>query len=129
MTARSPIEFTRKGEQNVYTRVGNRVQLEAPDGTALSVQPTFVARAITLTVADTEYPVAIPESAGYEFRARTNVIARYAFIAGQVAGPLDPYLTLQAGEQFHIQAPLAAHTLYLASANAGTVIELLIYEV
>jgi hypothetical protein len=84
---------------------------------------------VTLVLADTEYPVQIPASLGYEFRARGNVELRYAYTAGRVAAPDDPYLTLEAGEQYHVNARLAAHTLYLATATPGTIVELLVYEV
>jgi hypothetical protein len=85
---------------------------------------------VTLTLADTEYIVEIPTCIGYEFRARTSVDVRYAFASGLVATPTDPYLTLLAGEQFHLVGVfINPHVLYLATATPGTVVELLVYEV
>jgi len=83
----------------------------------------------TLSLANTEYSVAIPKCMGYEFRARTSAAIRYAYTTGKVATPTDPYLTLAAGEQFYMPSIIDSHTLYLASAEAGTVVEILIYGV
>lgn len=107
---------------------GTHAQVVAVQGTAAS-RATPRPQAITLTAANTQYTVAIPVCAGYEFRARTSAVVRYAYATGRVAGPTDPYLTLAEGEQFYAPMPLQAHTLYLASATAGTVVELLVYEV
>lgn len=84
---------------------------------------------VTLTLADTEYSAAIAKSAGFEFRARTAAVVRFAFTTGKVAGPVEPYATLQAGEMFHLEADVAACTLYLASSAAGTVVEIVTYPV
>jgi len=125
-----------------YGVVGNILILyiENVDGTYLvfgmegGAQPTDAPalpanQVVVLADANTEYAVAIPASRGYEFRARGNVELRYAHSEGRVAAPDDPYLTLEAGEQYHVITALAAHTLYLATATAGTVVELLVYEV
>jgi hypothetical protein len=88
-----------------------------------------VASTVVFGLADTEYVVPIQASQGYEFRARTSVAVRYAYETGHVAASVNPYLTLAVGEQYHVEVPLAAHTLYLACSTPGTVVELLVYEV
>jgi hypothetical protein len=84
---------------------------------------------LTLTDADTEYSQALPANCrGFEFQARTEAAVRFAFVTGKVAGPTAPYMTLKAGD-YYSSPPLnqgaSPSTLYLASATAGTVVEIL----
>jgi len=81
---------------------------------------------VTLTLANTEYNAAIAKGR-LEFRARTEVAVRFAFATGKVASSTDPYATLRAGEAF--SNDVDACTLYLASASAGTVVEVINYAV
>ena len=80
----------------------------------------------TLTSADTEYSQLLPSSTReIRFRCRTNYDVRFAFITGKVATPTAPYLTLPAGCEYRSdENDLTATTLYLASAEAGVVVEL-----
>ena len=80
----------------------------------------------TLTVADTEYPVAIPSSAReIRFRCRTLFDVRYAWVTGKVAGPVDPYHTVPAGLEYRSDMKdLTGKVLYLASSEAGVVVEI-----
>ena len=84
---------------------------------------------VTLTLANTEYSQALPANCrGFEFQARTEAEIRFAFTTGRVAGPVAPYLTLKAGD-YYFSGPIAQEdvpsTIYLASAVAGTVVELI----
>lgn len=84
---------------------------------------------VTLTSADTEYSQAMPDDCrGFEFQCRTEHDVRYAFVAGKVAGPTAPYLTLKAGDYYY-SPPIfqdgTPSTLYLASATAGVIVEIL----
>lgn len=84
---------------------------------------------VTLAVADTEYSQAMPANCrGFEFQCRTEHDVRFAFVTLKVAGPAAPYLTLKAGDYYHTfpinQAALPS-TLYLASATAGVIVEIL----
>lgn len=93
------------------------------DGEVVLMSPTLYS--ITLTTADTEYSQALPAGLrALSFKARTNVAIRWAFATGKVATPTDPYETLQAGQTYFKENLVsAAVTLYLASATAGTVVE------
>lgn len=84
---------------------------------------------ITLTDADTQYKQALPSSTReFRFRCRTLFDVRYAFTTGKVAVPNAPYLTLPAGSDYASDNDdLTAKTLYLASSEAGVVVELEIW--
>jgi hypothetical protein len=86
---------------------------------------------VTLTLANTEYSQALPANCkGFEFQARTEVDVRFAFVTGKVAGPTAPYNTLKAGDYYFsgpINQEATPSTLYLASATAGTVVELIVW--
>ena len=78
----------------------------------------------TLTVADTEYSQALNAGWGFEFQARTEVTIRFAFVADKVATPTAPYMTLKPGQWYFVEGG-NVETLYLASATAGTVVEII----
>ena len=77
----------------------------------------------TLTNADEEYSQALTSCKGVEFQARTEVAIRFSFETGKVATPTAPYMTLKAGQWYYFEGSPA--TLYLASATAGTVVEII----
>ena len=81
---------------------------------------------VELTDADTEYEQALPSSTFHlRFRCRTNHDVRFAFVEGKVAAPTAPYLTLPAGSDYVSGSnDLTGMTLYLASSQAGVVIEI-----
>lgn len=81
---------------------------------------------LTLTSADTEYSQALPANTKeVRFRCRTIYDVRYAWVTGKVATPTAPYLTLPAGSDYYSDNDnLAAQTLYLASSQAGVIIEI-----
>lgn len=94
-----------------------------------SISQTFN---ITLTSADTQYSQVIPAGCQhFEWQARTAAAVRYALDdTGKVATPTAPYHTLKAGDYYYsprLSPQALARTLYLASATAGTVIELLVW--
>ena len=80
----------------------------------------------TLTSADTEYSQALTANTrGVRFRCRTLYDVRYAWVTGKVATPTAPYLTLPAGMDYFADGlDLTSKTLYLASAQAGVVVEI-----
>jgi len=85
---------------------------------------------ITLTSADTEYSQLLPSGTKESrFRCRTLYDVRYAFVTGKVATPTAPYFTLPAGsDRFSDGDDLSGFTLYFASAEAGTIVELEVWE-
>jgi len=81
---------------------------------------------VTLTLADTEYSQPLPSSTReLRFRCRTLHDIRFAWVSGKVATPTAPYLTLPAGSDYHSdEKDLTGKTLYLASSEAGVVVEI-----
>ena len=84
---------------------------------------------VTLTVASTEYSQALLSHCRYfEFQCRTEADVRFAFETGKVATPTAPYLTLKAGDYYYspvVSMGALPSTLYLASATAGVVVEII----
>ena len=82
---------------------------------------------ITLTDANKEYPYVFPNgTTHFEFQARTSAAVRFAFVAGVVATPTGDYGTLKADDaysSFNLWGSQSL-TLYLASASAGTIVEI-----
>jgi hypothetical protein len=91
---------------------------------------TYTVYNVTLTLANTEYSQALPANTRkIAFRARTTVECRYAFVTGKVAAPTEPYSTLKAGAEYTADGiNLTSKTLYLASATAGTVVEIEVWS-
>lgn len=87
---------------------------------------------ITLAVANTEYSQVMPaDCTGFEFQARTDAVVRFAFVTGKVATPTPPYMTLGSGGNFFspmINQVGTPSTIYLASATAGTVVEIIAWS-
>ena len=83
----------------------------------------------TLTSADTEYSQVLPANTReFRFRCRTLFDVRYSFTTSKVATPTAPYFTLPAGSDYiSDNNNLTSKTLYLASAEAGVVVELEVY--
>ena len=54
---------------------------------------------------------------------------RYAFTTGKVATPTAPYFTLKAGMTYYKEGlDLSSKTLYVASSNAGDIVELITWS-
>ena len=82
---------------------------------------------VTLTNANTEYSQELPPNArALAVQPRTAVDVRMAFVTGKVAGSTAPFFTLKAGGALAIHELQMADnsTVYLASATAGTVVEI-----
>ena len=83
---------------------------------------------VTLTSADTEYSQALPANCRFfEFQCRTAFAVRYAYATGKVATPTAPYMTLKSGGSYYsptIYQGSSPSTLFLASAQAGVVVEI-----
>ena len=84
---------------------------------------------VTLTIANTEYSQLLPAGTQkFTVQARTAFDVRYAWVTGKVAGPAAPYNTLKSGTDLKEDSLfLEDKTLYLASTNAGTVVEILVW--
>jgi len=84
---------------------------------------------IDITLADTEYPLALPSSTReIRFRCRTLFDIRYSFTGGKVAVPTSPWLVLPAGSDYYSDNnDLTAKTIYFACGNAGKTVELEIW--
>ena len=81
--------------------------------------------AVTITDANTQYSQTLPAICRrLRFQCRTAFDVRFAFVTGKVASPTDPYRTLKAGMVYD-SGPIkgAGGKLYLASAQAGVVVE------
>lgn len=83
----------------------------------------------TLTSADTQYSQALPSNVRFfEFQCLSNFDIRFAFETGKVATPTSPYMTLKAGAYYYspeINQGASPSTLYLASGQAGVVVQIL----
>lgn len=102
-----------------------------PTGAAVEAkqQPPVTTPAVynvTLVAADTEYSqVLSANTREFRFRCRTLFDVRFAFVADKVATPTAPYLTLPGGSDYWSDNDnLAATTLYFATDEAGTIIEI-----
>ena len=84
---------------------------------------------VTLTNANTEYSQAmVANCRRFEFHTRTDVVIRFAFVTGKVAVPTVPWMTLKSGVAYDsgmISQGAAPSTIYLASATAGTIVEII----
>jgi len=102
--------------------------------TTLALQPvaatTVTEYNITCTVADTEYSQALPATTKrIAFKARDYASIRFSFVTGKVATPTAPYSTLDAGQPYdESQLNLSSKTLYVASSNAGDIVELVVFS-
>lgn len=88
---------------------------------------------VTLTSANTEYSLELPANCrAWSMQARTAADVRFAFETGKVATPTAPYSTLKASGAFTspelFQNNTGSLTLYLASATAGTIVEVVSWE-
>lgn len=94
----------------------------------ISTRPTTYN--ITLTLANTEYSQLLPSGTKeLRFRCRTLYDVRFAWVTGKVAASTAPYLTLPAGSDlFSDRKDISGKTLYFASAQAGVVVELCVWE-
>jgi hypothetical protein len=85
---------------------------------------------VTLTDADTEYSLVIPNATkSFTLHCRTSFAVRFAFVTGKVAGPTEPYGTVKP-----LQAWVSPEkgswsgTMYFASAQAAVVVEVLCWK-
>ena len=86
---------------------------------------------VTLTAANTEYSVEFADrTKKIMIKGRTNAVIRIAWETGKVATPTDPYLTIASGVVWYendLQLNYGTK-LYLASPNAGLVVEVASYD-
>ncbi|MCP4527519.1 MAG: hypothetical protein GY833_16620 [Aestuariibacter sp.] len=107
------------------------VTLRNSSGTEVS--PIGAATAITeynisCAVADTEYSQALPANTkSLAIKGRSGASIRMAFATGKVAGSTSPYESLDNGASFDLSnTDLSSVTVYVASSNAGDVVELVV---
>lgn len=84
----------------------------------------------TLTSADTEYSIGIPSpTKQFTIQCRTAYDVRFAYETGKVATPTAPYSTLKSGTSYNEQDIEGEDLiLYLASSEAGVVVELILWK-
>lgn len=79
---------------------------------------------VTLTGADTEYSLTLTNATNVSCQPRTEADVRFAFESGKVAASVAPFVTMRAGSP--ITTPdgmIWSGTMYFASSDAGTVVE------
>ncbi|MFA5385748.1 MAG: hypothetical protein WC364_14025 [Eubacteriales bacterium] len=83
---------------------------------------------VTLTSANTEYSLALPAySCNVTIQCRTAYDVRVAEVTGKVAGSTAPYWTIKASGGYFDNNLKTNKTLYFASAQAGVVVEVIIW--
>jgi hypothetical protein len=86
---------------------------------------------ITLTLANTQYSFTFPPGTiAWSMKAGSSHAVRWSFTSGRVAGPTGGYMTMDAGDAYNSpeQGQADGQTLYLASANAGTVVNIVVWS-
>lgn len=80
---------------------------------------------VNIAAANTQYSWAPPAATkNIMFKVRqSDVELRYAFMAGKVAGPTDPYMTLPPGNAWSLPDRMrnGTDTIYFAAASACVV--------
>ena len=120
------------GVSSVDGRTPTLVEVDPVTGETLVQPPAATTPTVyneTLTVADTEYDVELPANTKeLRFRCRTAFDVRFAWVTGKVAAPTAPYLTLPSGRDYSSDKNnFTGLTLYLASSEAGVVVEIEIF--
>jgi len=83
---------------------------------------------VTLTEANKEYSQALPDNAVMiTVQCRTAYAVRLAFETGKVATPTAPYATIKSGNVYYDTGLKSKNTIYLASAQAGVVVEIIVW--
>lgn len=117
--------LTADGSGNLNVNLATRLDSTNDSVTAQSGITTPAIYNVTLTSANTEYSQALPNNTKcFEFRCRSAVDVRFAFVTGKVAAPTAPYMTLTGGDWYTspiLNQGTSPSTLYLASATAGVV--------
>lgn len=94
-----------------------------------NISPTILNT--TLTNADTAYTVSIPGGTKhFSIQCRTAFAVRFAFEPNKVANSTAPFATIKSGAAYTSPEKLnmTAATLYLASAEAGVVVEVVCWS-
>jgi len=87
-----------------------------------TLSPTIVNT--TMTLADTEYEIAIPANTRYfTLYCLTAFAVRFAWVTGKVATPTAPYGVVPSNAAYNTPEKLATYLtpLYVACADAGKV--------
>lgn len=86
---------------------------------------------VLLATIDTEYSQQLPEGTKYfSLQTRTAVACRFAFEAGHVATPVEPYATLKASNAYNSPEKFSCTpTVYLAtSSDTDPVVEIVCWQ-
>lgn len=85
---------------------------------------------VTLTNANTEYSQTLPANLrSFSMQARQSADVRWSHETGKVATPVAPYMTMKSGGNVNVgELDPNTLTLYLASATAGTVVEIIAWS-
>jgi hypothetical protein len=84
----------------------------------------FVAN-LTLADADTEYSYTFTNVVGVSCQPRTDVDVRFAFVPGYVGPATSPFATMRGAAPIGFPATMIwSGTIYFASSDAGTVVEI-----
>lgn len=111
----------------------NRVRalrLSTDGGIVLAGAATPTIYNLTLVLANTQYSQVLPAATKrFTMQPRTNATVWFAFAAGQVPPAAGVYASMKAGAPFtewDLELPAAAgsRTVYLSSATAGTIVEI-----
>ena len=85
---------------------------------------------LTVVAGDTEYSQALPANTRrFSLQCLTDYDMRFAFATGKVATPTAPYALVRAGMNYYEEeVNLSSVTLYVASATAGVVAEIIAWS-
>jgi len=127
--AKKVIVLDKDGNQEGLSTAAKQDEIVAELGKKADKSTTPIVYNLTLANANTEYSQELPaHTKELRFRCRTLYDVRYAWVAGKVANPTTPYLTLPAGcDYWSDRNDLSSRTLYFASSTAGVVIEMEVF--
>lgn len=86
---------------------------------------------LVLTVANTQYTIDLAGVQHFSIQSRAAQDFRFAWVTGKVAGSVEPFMTCKSGQVLNAPEKCSTPpglTLYVASANAGQVLEILKWQ-
>ena len=85
---------------------------------------------LVVVAGDTEYSQALPTNTSrFSLQCLTDYDMRFAFVAGKVAVPTAPYALVRAGMNYYEDnVDISSVTLYVASATAGVIAEIIAWS-
>lgn len=101
---------------------------EFPESASASSPVTFT---IAVPLKNVEHSQVIPiGTKQISVQLRKNKESRIAFVAGKVAGPVEPYATIKAGAAYNAEGLdyLVPVTLYIATKDDAQVVEIVAWS-